>query len=133
MHPTGVNPARHVVDHLHRRVIVVTRLITTQRLAAVVVCVAVGMTVACDRKGVSSNKDRVVQAGMDASSRKIAERVSGYLAAIQAADVAAAGEYWAEDARLVGPGMDLSRQAILDGMASVFGTGTRVRVVERKT
>jgi ketosteroid isomerase-like protein len=107
------------------------RLSITPRAAAAIGAVA--LLCACDRKDVEPSEGRgVVQAG-EVSSRDIAQRVSGYLAAIQTADVAAAGEYWAEDARLTGPGMDLSRQAVLDGMTSTFRAGTRVRVVERKS
>jgi ketosteroid isomerase-like protein len=57
--------------------------------------------------------------------------VSGYLAAIEGADVAAAGDYWAEDARLIAPGVSLDRASLLDGVRSIFGAGTRVRVQRR--
>jgi ketosteroid isomerase-like protein len=55
------------------------------------------------------------------------------LAAIERADVDAAADYWTDDARLIGPGIDLDRRAVLDGMRSVFAAGTRVDVLSRPT
>jgi ketosteroid isomerase-like protein len=74
-----------------------------------------------------------VEAETDAATGEIAERVAEYLAAIEGADVAKAGDYWAENARLIGPGIDLNRQNVLEGMQSVFDAGTRVDVLGRKT
>lgn len=92
------------------------------------------MLAACGRRtSDASNESRtgsVVQAET-AKAAEIAGRVSGYLAAIEGADVAAAGDYWAEDARLIAPGVSLDRASLLDGMRSIFGAGTRVRVQRR--
>lgn len=76
----------------------------------------------------TSEEEAVAQAAAE-----IADRVTGYLAAIQDADVAAAADYWAEDARMIGPGMDLDRQGVLEGMEAAFGASTRVRVLRRET
>jgi ketosteroid isomerase-like protein len=69
----------------------------------------------------------------DAAAEEIAERLAGYLAAIERGDVGAAADYWTEGARLLGPGFDLDRSAVLEAMRAVFDAGTRVDVLSRTT
>ncbi len=69
----------------------------------------------------------------DLAAEEIAERVAGYVAAIERGDVDAAADYWTEDARLIGPGFDLDRSEVLEGMRAVFGAGTTVAVLGRPT
>jgi ketosteroid isomerase-like protein len=63
----------------------------------------------------------------------ISNRISGYLDALKRRDVQAAGEYWTEDSRLIGPGIDLDRSQLLEGLRSAFAAGTQVNVLKRPT
>ncbi len=67
------------------------------------------------------------------STDEISKSISAYLDAIKRQDVQAAGEYWTEDSRLVGPGMQLDRSQLLEGMRSAFATGIQVNVLRRPT
>ena len=64
---------------------------------------------------------------------EIESRIAGYLDAIKRRDVDAISDFWTGDAVLLGPGMELNRASILQGMQSVFKAGTRVHVLKRVT
>lgn len=102
--------------HRHRRM-----------LAVWLMALAIG---ACGMRGPHPEE---ASAAEDVTAREIAERVAGYLDAIERSDIAAVADYWTEDAQLIGPGMNLHRSTILDGMRSVFDTGTKVDVLARET
>jgi len=62
----------------------------------------------------------------------IAERVSSYLRILTVErDRAAAKDYYTEDARLLGPSMDLDRSGVVEGLRSVFGSGMEVQIKRR--
>ena len=62
----------------------------------------------------------------------IAERVSSYLRILTVErDPAAAKDYYTEDARLLGPSMDLDRSGVVEGLRSVFGSGMEVQIKRR--
>lgn len=95
-------------------------------------CVVMGglMVGACAMEAPAPEEDSAVQ---ESTAGEVASRVARYLDAIQTGDVEAAADYWTVDARLVGPGMNLDRTTVLDGMRSVFKAGTRVEVLRRTT
>lgn len=62
----------------------------------------------------------------------IAERVSSYLRVLTVErDADAAKDYYTEDARLLGPGMDLNRSGVVEGIRAAFGAGMEVQVNRR--
>jgi ketosteroid isomerase-like protein len=63
----------------------------------------------------------------------VGEAIAGYLAALEQSDAAAAAEYWDPDTRILAPGMDAGRQAVVDGIRSLFDAGTHVDVLSRRT
>ena len=67
------------------------------------------------------------------STEDISKRIFGYLDALKRQDVQAAGEYWTEDSRLIGPGIDLDKSHLLEGLSSTFAAGVQFNVVKRPT
>ena len=66
---------------------------------------------------------------MDAA---IADRISGYLSVLTVErDADAVAEYYTDDARLLGPGMDLDKAGVVDGLRSLFGAGMRLEIDRR--
>lgn len=62
----------------------------------------------------------------------IRERVSSYVEELTTGrDVESAGDYYTWDARLLGPGIDLDRSGIMEGIRAVFDAGTEVKVDRR--
>lgn len=99
-------------------------------IGALALCMVALVFAACGMRTPDSKEHSGAE---ETTPREIAERVASYVAAIERADVDAAADYWTEDARLIGPGIDLDRSAVLDGMRSVFDAGTRVDVLGRPT
>jgi len=65
----------------------------------------------------------------EAVEEEIAQRISDYLEVLRVArDADVAGEYYTEDARLLGPGMDSDRRSLVEGMRSTFDSGVQVQV-----
>lgn len=59
----------------------------------------------------------------------IADRVSGYIEDLTVhRDAELARDYYTEDARLLGPGIDLNRESLVAGIRAVFDAGTQVQV-----
>ena len=76
-----------------------------------------------------NNKRSEVQAPAEAA---IAERASSYLEQLtEERGAEAARDYYTEDARLLGPGMDLDRSGVIEGMRAVFEAGNEVQVNRR--
>ncbi len=67
------------------------------------------------------------------TAKEISKRIFDYLDALKRQDVQAAGEYWTEDSRLIGPGIDLDRSHLLEGLRSAFAAGIQVNVLKRST
>jgi ketosteroid isomerase-like protein len=66
------------------------------------------------------------------AKKEIEERIAGYLEQLtETRDIDAAEDYFTADVRFLGPGMDLSRAAILEGIRGVFDTGVEVQVNRR--
>ena len=66
---------------------------------------------------------------MAAAQTEIAERIASYIEVLtNQRDAELARDYYTEDARLLGPGIDLDRSAIIDGIRSVLDAGSRVQV-----
>ena len=93
-----------------------------------------GFVTACGNVDEHSS-EQISSANADGGGSKaeIADRIEGYLAAIQDGDVAAVGDYWTVDAKLSGPGMSLDREAVLDGIERAANAGLHVEVLDRKT
>jgi len=67
-----------------------------------------------------------------AAEVEIAQRVSDYLEVLTVhRDADLAGEFYTEDARLVGPGMDMDRPTLIEGMRGTFEAGVQVQVNRR--
>lgn len=67
------------------------------------------------------------------STNEISKAISGYLDALKRQDVQEAGEYWTEDSKLIGPGIELDRSQLLEGLQSAFAGGIQVNVLKRPT
>jgi ketosteroid isomerase-like protein len=68
----------------------------------------------------------------EAGKAELAKRVSDYLEVLTVhRDADLAREYYTEDARLVGPGMDLDRPSLVEGMRGTFEAGIQVKVNRR--
>ena len=67
------------------------------------------------------------------TTNEISNRILGYLDAIERQDVQAAGEYWTEDCKLVGPGIELNRSQLIEGLQQAFSGGVQVDVIKRPT
>ena len=68
----------------------------------------------------------------EAVEAELAQRISDYLEVLTVhRDADLARDYYTEDARLVGPGMDLDRQSLVEGMKGTFGAGIQVQVNRR--
>ncbi len=62
----------------------------------------------------------------------IAERVSSYLRVLTVErDAEAASDYYTDDARLFGPGIDLDQSGVVEGLRAVFESGMEVQVNRR--
>lgn len=101
-----------------------------RRLSAIALCI-VGLT--CGACGTRAPDPEEYVASDDSTASEIAERIAGYLHAVEMSDVDRAADYWTADARLIGPGVHLERSAILNGMRTVFDAGTKVDVLDRST
>ena len=67
-----------------------------------------------------------------AAMAAIAERTSSYVEQLTSSrDAEAARDYYTEDARLLGPGIDLDRSAVIDGIRAAFEAGIEVLVSRR--
>ena len=67
-----------------------------------------------------------------AAMAAIAERTSSYVEQLTSSrDAEAARDYYTDDARLLGPGMDLDRSAVIDGIRAAFEVGIEVLVSRR--
>ena len=63
---------------------------------------------------------------------ELARRISDYIEILTVhRDADLARDYYTEDARLVGPGMDLDRQSLVEGMRGTFEAGIQVQVNRR--
>jgi uncharacterized protein (TIGR02246 family) len=62
----------------------------------------------------------------------LAQRISDYLEVLTVdRDADAAREYYTEDARLLGPGMDMDRPGLVENMRATFESGIKVQVDRR--
>ena len=63
---------------------------------------------------------------------EIAKRISDYLEVLTVhRDADLARDYYTEDARLVGPGTDMDRPSLVEGMRGTFEAGIQVQVNRR--
>jgi ketosteroid isomerase-like protein len=68
----------------------------------------------------------------EAAKAEIAQRISDYLEVLTVfRDADMAGEFYTEDARLLGPGMDADRPSVVEGMKDTFGSGIQIQVNRR--
>ena len=68
----------------------------------------------------------------EAVEAELAQRISDYLEVLtEHRDADLARDYYTEDARLVGPGMDLDRPSLVEGMRGTFEAGIQVQVNRR--
>ncbi len=76
-----------------------------------------------------NNHGLEVQAAAQAA---ITERISSYLEVLTVVrDAEAARDYYTEDARLLGPGMDLDRSGMIEAIHAVFEAGIEVQFNRR--
>jgi ketosteroid isomerase-like protein len=62
----------------------------------------------------------------------VAQRISGYIENLTVQrDVESARDYFTEDARLLGPGIDLDRSGVVEQIRAVFDAGIQVQVTRR--
>ena len=94
-------------------------------LVSLIVIASFFLLVKCGTGGSDSDNTK--------STNEISKRIFGYLDALKRQDVQAAGEYWTEDSKLIGPGMELDRSQILEGLRSAFASGIQVNVLNRPT
>jgi ketosteroid isomerase-like protein len=79
-------------------------------------------------------EDSVGTSGGDAEAveAQLAQRISDYLEVLTVhRDADVAREYYTEDAKLVGPGMDMDRPSLVEGMRGTFEAGVQVQVDRR--
>jgi ketosteroid isomerase-like protein len=75
--------------------------------------------------GTSGNNAEAIEA-------ELAQRISDYVEVLTVhRDADLAGDYYTEDARLVGPGMDLDRLTLVEGIRETFEAGIQVQVNRR--
>ena len=89
---------------------------------------------ACTQNEPEIEETSVGVSGRDAEAveAQLAQRISDYLEVLTAhRDADVAGEYYTEDARLVGPGMDMDRPTLVEGMRGTFEAGVEVQVNRR--
>jgi ketosteroid isomerase-like protein len=80
----------------------------------------------------TANRDSAQVDMVAETEAAITKRVSSYLNVLTVERYAeAASDYYTEDARLLGPGMDLDRSGVVEGLRSVFGSGMEVQVDRR--
>ena len=76
-----------------------------------------------------NNHGLEVQAAAQAA---ITERISSYLEVLTVVrDAEVARDYYTEDARLLGPGMDLDQSGVVEGIRAVFEAGIEVQFDRR--
>lgn len=69
----------------------------------------------------------------EAAADAIAESIASYIDVLTVQrDPKLAADYYTEDARLLGPSMDLDRAGVVDGIRAAFEAGVQIRV-ERRT
>ena len=67
--------------------------------------------------------------GQTGAPAEIAKTISSYIECLTLQrDARAAGDYYTADARMLGPGMDLDRAALIEGMRAAFDSYPEVRV-----
>jgi uncharacterized protein (TIGR02246 family) len=81
----------------------------------------------------SESRTRTAEGADSTAAREIRQSISAYVDAVERGDAAAAADYWDPDTRVLAPGMDASRQAVVNYIRATFDAGTRVDVLNRRT
>jgi ketosteroid isomerase-like protein len=69
----------------------------------------------------------------NAAAIQVRDAASAYVSALERGDSATAIAYWDPESRVLGPGMDLDGARTVEFMRSVFASGTRIDVLDRRT
>jgi uncharacterized protein (TIGR02246 family) len=89
---------------------------------------------ACQAGGDVAQSNTNSSAATDsAAAIEIRQTITAYLDAVERGDAAAAADFWDPETRVLAPGMDAGRQAVVDFMRTTFEAGTRVDVLSRRT
>lgn len=106
---------------------------TSAKTAMAITVASVAGLAACPSGDALPDEDPGAGQRQAGAAAQISERTSGYLETLERGDVEGAGDYWTEDATLLGPGIELDRANILAGMRSVVDADTRVDVLDRRS
>ena len=110
------------------------RPITVGRLIVVLASSLVAVTSACSPNQAHEEEvpTGVSREDAEAVETQLSQRISDYLEVLTVhRDADVAREYYTEDARLMGPGMDMDRPSLVENMRSTFEAGIQVQVNRR--